>query len=96
MAGGSNQEVQDRGMVSVFFLFSLCASPRVCMFVNAAVKRKDEPREAWGGRGGLCTRRQVWVVPCSNWAQRRPAAIMHAGAFRGEISSVLGDKVRAH
>lgn len=52
MAGGSNQEVQEEhGVVSLFF-FSFCACLRVCMFVNVAMKRRDELREACERRGG--------------------------------------------
>lgn len=53
MAGSSNQEVhEEHGLVRVFFFFSVCASPRVCMFVSAAMKRNDEPREVCGRGGG--------------------------------------------
>lgn len=68
------------------------------MFVSAALNRRDGAREECRGEeeeeealyqetGAGCA--------LQHWAQRRPAAIMHAGGFCGEISSVLGDKVRA-
>lgn len=40
------------------------ASPRACMFVNAALNRKR------GAGGPICTRRQVWALPCSIWHKR--------------------------